>query len=246
VTVLATALSEGKAAELDLMARELVSKALHGHGPVHTDYAIRLGGREVEIAPLVRNTAVGDNPREPLIVQPEAHSRIYTQRIRFRLAPETASTARLRLTGDKFESGDDNLLPNLAGKIVLIGNLSPDLNDFHMTPVGKLPGIYILGNAINTVAAGRMPVHFPLWGHVMAEIVVILVAAIFFLHFTSQLAQFMASSLFIAVFFPVSWIIYDSWGLFFNFIVPLIGMSFHRIASGFEDALISRGRRTQH
>ena len=115
------------------------------------------------------------------------------------------------------------------------------MGDYHWTPVGLLPGVYILGNAINTLAAGLQPIHMNSFLHFLIELFVILVAASFFLYFTKLLAQVLACTLFVILFFPLSWLAYDIWGIFFNFVVPLIGMSFQRTVSGMEDIIIHRG-----
>ncbi|MEI7635758.1 MAG: CHASE2 domain-containing protein [Syntrophus sp. (in: bacteria)] len=238
VTLLASAIREEKLDALNRLGHELEQAAHQSRTGSHASRSISLGERQVEI-PAFR--IITDTNNNITVERDETHSAPYTQRIRYRIAPDTQSTARLRLTADKFSPGDINPLPDLKGKVVLIGNTSHDMGDYHWTPVGLLPGVYILGNAINTLAAGLQPIHMNSFLHFLIELFVILVAASFFLYFTKLLAQVLACTLFVILFFPLSWLAYDIWGIFFNFVVPLIGMSFQRTVSGMEDIIIHRG-----
>lgn len=243
VPLLAAAIREGKEEELRNISLDLLHHE-GGHGGHGA--GIVLGGRHVEIPSLERipppangyvaGSAVGYQAGT-------AHSAIYTQRIRFRLEPDKSSTARLKLTADKFEDNRQNLLPDLTGKVVLIGNLSPDTGDIHYTPVGTLPGVYILGNAVNAIASGLQPVHMYRWLHYMIEGVIIIIAAFLFLRFPSIVAQIVATVVFFVIFFPVSWLTYEKWGLFFNFVLPVTGMGLHRIFSDLEVSLAQRGKK---
>ncbi|BBB91117.1 MAG TPA: CHASE2 domain-containing protein [Methylomusa anaerophila] len=45
-------------------------------------------------------------------------------------------------------------VPLLRGKIVVVGNSSPDKHDSYPTPLGTMPGMYVHGNVINSIILG--------------------------------------------------------------------------------------------
>lgn len=45
-------------------------------------------------------------------------------------------------------------MPRLRGKIVVVGNSSPDKHDSYPTPLGTMPGMYVHGNVINSIIQG--------------------------------------------------------------------------------------------
>ena len=108
---------------------------------------------------------------------------LYLQRIRFSLIPADETTAgNLGPTTDipyeylHYKSGSNAF----RDKIVIIGNSNPDFGDTHLTPVGKMPGMYVIGNAINTLLTGRQISGAPLWLCLCFDICIILFTAFFF------------------------------------------------------------------
>ena len=251
VELLASALHAGTQDGLDQLASALVAGVEGGAGhaggspeqglghaggsPVH-GLALRLGGRELHLPPLQRSDLPG--AAHPGYQAAESHGLPYTQRIRFLIRPQTLA----KRDAENFRPG---LSPDsLAGKIVVIGNSSPETGDVLATPVEKaMPGMYLLGNAINTITTDRMPVHLSVLPHLAVEAFIIVIAAWMFLRVHSVLAQFLLSAGCILLFVPISWLIYQRWGLFFNFIVPVAGMRLHSLADGIESMVMARGRK---
>lgn len=231
--LMASALLEGYGQRLNQLASTLLHDA-HAVGQ-HTSHGHVLKLREghIEVPSLILR-------EDKLLTAGEAHGLPYTQRIRFMLSPDTRS----RRDADKFRP--DLAIPDLAGKVVVIGNGSPETGDILATPVGRMPGMYVIGNAINTIITGRMPVHMNTWLHYGIEALVIVFAAWLFLHFHSMLAQNLASLVFIILFVPLSWLLYKEWGIFFNFIIPVVGMRLHKVADSIETLIASRGRKQHH
>jgi CHASE2 domain-containing sensor protein len=80
--------------------------------------------------------------------------------IRFSLNPvdfdiRTADQV-LGWSGDRADGGQERTLPDLRDKIVLVGGAYRDL-DRHFTPLGTLPGVMALANAIQTELDGGGP-----------------------------------------------------------------------------------------
>ena len=214
--------------ERSLMARKGNATVAHADG-------IELGRKKVKIPPL-------EWMDESHAVRPGARGEIDSYRIRFHLVPDTPSTYNLRVDAAGFLRGAG---PLPAGKAVLFGNTSRDSGDFYMTPIGSQPGLYILGNAINTIAGGHAPAHLNPFLHYLIELGVILVAAFLFLRLPTLVAQVVASIVFLAALLPISWLIFSKWGLLLNFITPVVGMRLHTIASGCENALVYWRRKPQ-
>jgi CHASE2 domain-containing sensor protein len=139
----------------------------------------------------------------------------------------------------------DSLPNSLDGKIVVIGNSSLEAGDIHPTPVGLMAGMYIVGNAINTVNAGLQP-KFKRGFQVFIELLGVFIAAFLFLHLTPLLAQVVASTILIIILIPISVLIFLNWAVFINFILPIAGMKLHRIAKNIETAIKDRGRNKEN
>ena len=112
---------------------------------------------------------------------------LYYQRIRFQLIPPMSSVNLGNLTTQvrKISEGQamltsDNPLLALKGKIVIIGNSSPDKGDIHRTALGDMPGMYVVGNAINTVSMGLQPK--PVQSSIVLELLLVLVLAFIIVH----------------------------------------------------------------
>lgn len=235
IPLLASALYDRAFPRLEHVRRALLSDIARSgdHEPSGHGYMLELRGARIGVAPPVRleNGSVDAG---------DAYCLPYTQRIRFLISPETGQ----RRDAENFRP---ELSPDsLHSKIVIIGNSSPEAGDMLVTPVGTMPGMYVQGNAINTIVSGRMPVHMPGWVHFAIEGLIIVVAAWFFLHFEATAAQFLTSVIFIFLFGFISWLIYLRWGLFFNFLIPVAGMQFHKIACGIESMVLNKGLKKIH
>ncbi|NVN99089.1 MAG: CHASE2 domain-containing protein [Geobacteraceae bacterium] len=208
--LLAAAIYENNLSQLDDAAAKLLSNQ-----DAKGKTTVTLGGKKLVI-PLNRS---------------EHRAEIYTQRIRFRLIPPTAPYYEsnllpvMRMAGVIESVGFNAFKEDLAGKIVIIGNSSPDTWDIRQTPIGRLPGMYVVGNAVNTIVSGAQPVQTHWWISLMVEGAVIILAAFLFARVSSMAAQSATSAIFLTIALPVSWYLFSRWGLFFNFVIPVFGMS---------------------
>ena len=161
---------------------------------------------------------------------------LYSQRIRFNLLPPsmedlTSNLLKMRRTADMII---DKGIPDegMKGKIALIGNSYEESGDLHATPVGNMPGMYVIGNAIHTIATNTQPV--PLGS---AVVIVLEIAAVCTMAFImGQEIPFYLILLFFLVVVPflaleVNWLLYHYLGLFFNFAAPLSAMGIYRTGS---------------
>lgn len=158
---------------------------------------------------------------------------VYSQRIRYRLMPETRSTLRVTIAADQFDADGRNPLPPLKGKIVLIGNTSPDMTDTHRTPVGDLPGLFILGNAINTVLLGLRAPILPRAVSFLFQFSAILVAAVACTLYPSSRAYFITVSVYLITLIPLGCLMYLTQGDLYNYMLPVVGMKLRMELSKF-------------
>ena len=169
---------------------------------------------------------------------------IYTQRIRFLTLPgrgDSLSYIRSARYLKEPDGDEDMKLANTTffkGKIVVIGNSSPDQKDIHFTPHGNLAGMFIIGNAVSTIREGLQPSPLPEWAVYLFEGLAIFVASFAFLYLTALRANLIASALMLSVLVPATVYCYFQFGVLINAIFPVLGMSLHQFSSGFEEVIL--------
>jgi len=167
---------------------------------------------------------------------------IYRNRIRFLLVPQ--NTLSNHPGGNLFDNVyqlDHIKHANVKDKIVIIGNSSPDAGDIHSTPVGNMAGMFIIGNAINTLSFGLQPSRPPLWLNIMIDIVIVIMAAFIFLYFNSFRAKILSYVVIIPIVGFVSWLIFLYIGVLLNCIFALMGIVNHPMADHIAEYLNNKG-----
>ena len=215
-SLLAALAAEEKEKNLQIIQREIRDQ--EGSRP----YFIRLGNqREIEISS-----------------EPED---LYRNRIRFLLIPP--NTLNKYPGGNLFESVsdiDEVEFTDFNGKIVIIGNANPEAGDIHLTPVGYMPGMYILGNALNTILLGLQPLHPSVILNMVIDLVVIIVAAYVLSRFPPLLIRITKSVLLIAVLSVISYYFFLRTGVLLNFTFAVMAMGLHDTALAIERAWVLR------
>jgi CHASE2 domain-containing sensor protein len=176
----------------------------------------------------------------------EETSNLFSNRIRFFIVPGSDTIKKYRSGNIPAEQyfKIDNIIPEfLRDKIVIIGSSNPESEDNHLTPIGKIPGMYILGNVINTEILKLNPKEMPCYIKVLIELFVIFGASILFMLFNEFIARVISSAAIIILFAIINYIIFYNFNYLFNFILPVLGMGFHRIISSYELLIESRIRR---
>jgi hypothetical protein len=178
----------------------------------------------------------------------------YLQRMRFELVPDMGLDDEGSMEQKEISSnlGETKIAYDeikyyqqyLRDRIIVVGNSSAAMGDIHKTPIGRMPGMYIHGNAVHTLLYGRQPSPPPAIISILIEAVVIILAAYAFLYFTSILAQIIVSLFIVVVFGFVSYIYFIHTGVFLNFVFALVGMGMHETASDIEEIFESRGKKT--
>lgn len=167
-------------------------------------------------------------------LRPDQRTYLFSQRIRYRLIPQTRSTLRITMPAAELESAQKNPLPSLKGKIVVIGNNTPEMADIHRTPVGALPGMYVIGNAINTVLHGLRAPLLPQFVSYLFQFVAILVAAAAFTRYPSSKAHLITVCIYFFTLMPLGCLMYLTQGDLYNYILPVLGMRLRMKVSKYE------------
>lgn len=164
----------------------------------------------------------------------------------FRLAPD-------EITADKVPGAENTLVkyPNLnirpdvlideshgavnfSRGIVLLGSTNAELGDIHYTPLGGMPGIYLMANGINLILEGLQISEPPLAFIVIFEAVLILVTATLFIQLTPFLSLAILSVLLYSITTPVSSWIFSHYGIIFDIWLPVVAIGLHSTVSDME------------
>ena len=108
-------------------------------------------------------------------------------RIKYTLIPPDPSTMLggnilPKNIGHWHKNGVDNTAINFKDKIVIIGRADADCGDWHLTPVGSMPGMYVHGNAIATVLSSTQPHLCSILKYLVIEILLVVIASYVFLN----------------------------------------------------------------
>lgn len=119
----------------------------------------------------------------------------------------------------------------IRGKTVLIGSVYEQSGDIHNTPVGKLPGVFLIANALNIFYKGDQ-IHAP---HFVLNYLIlflwIVIASMLFTHLPGKWSALFLTGLIILIFSPLSAWLFAKRGIFMDFWLPATIMGFRgRIA----------------
>jgi len=171
---------------------------------------------------------------------------LYRNRIRFFLIPQNTLTDYP--AGNLFElvnSVDEVPYVTFRDKIVIIGNASPDAGDMHLTPAGNMPGMYVIGNALNTILLGLQPPRAPLLLNMAIELLVIILAAYFLSGFPAFIVYIIKTVALIAVLGIISYYWFLKTGVLLNFTFAIVGMGFYDVAVSIEKDLAARVKKVR-
>jgi len=241
VPLLTAVLSEGKLKELQKIASEIQEHAQqinNGKNVQGRSATITLAGQQVTIPYPQKETTKNDEGRKiSKILPPENRELTYVQRIRYQLVPDTTAAVRY----DSNHLKED--LPDLKKKIAVIGTSAPEAEDIKETPVGKIPGMYVMGSAIHTLLSGQRPSTPPLGFTIAYVSIIILISAIAFTVLDNIAASVLLSIVIILIFLVPSWYLYIRDGWFINVYLPFVVMNLYALYYDIKESLLNKGCR---
>jgi CHASE2 domain-containing sensor protein len=172
-------------------------------------YLFRLAPREV-------TREFVDNGQDPLIKYPD---------LRLTVAA---------LLEKKPEQGRE---PIYRGKAVIIGSTNPDMGDSYPTPIGRMPGLFLVVNGLNLILERLQIQELPLLITIILEATIILLAALFFLHWSSGVAAAVSAVLIYIAFTRIGVALFSHYGIFLKFWLPIVGIGLHRVIADSEELI---------
>lgn len=124
---------------------------------------------------------------------------------------------------------DKYLEKKFNNNIVVIGNSTYEKNDIIYTPIGEIPGMYVIGNSINTILNLGLIKSPPVILFILIESVTILICAYLFLFLKDIIASIFG---FIVIGIPLayaSYLIFELTGYFLTANFAVIGIGIHKI-----------------
>jgi CHASE2 domain-containing sensor protein len=171
---------------------------------------------------------------------PINHMDLLRQRIRFLLFPKDCMTDHP--AGNLILPTPETLNPQRCkDKIVIVGASDPLKGDRHLTPIGRMPGMYIQANSIYTLLKKKQPEPASLWIALVIDLLIILMAAYLFHYLHSFIAKMLGTVLVIALFgFIAYFYFFQNHGIFLNFVFGIAGIGYLETISTLRE-IITKG-----
>ncbi|WP_207681572.1 CHASE2 domain-containing protein [Desulfonema magnum] len=125
------------------------------------------------------------------------------------------------------------------GKIVIIGSEDREIGDFHATPLGEMPGLYLMINGINLILEG-LQIHQPKWIiRVLIELLVIAVSTLIGVYLPSTVSAPILAGVFFVSFSSFSFWLFSRHCMFMDFWLPVVGTELCRLIADIAEFLKS-------
>jgi CHASE2 domain-containing sensor protein len=136
-------------------------------------------------------------------------------------------------------AGDPKAKESIQGQLVIVGGAwhtgsykgtRDDYSgavDLHFTPAGDIPGAFVHANYVEALLNGSVSQQVPEAVALIIEILCSLLVAVVFALEGSLLAKFSRVLLLSLVLVIISYVLWQNVGLFFDFFIPILLLSFH-------------------
>ncbi len=245
-----TATAERVLPSVQLMVAALLEGGAERLSPVLDRVGAAECGRGAEPAPAGEETVLWGHAVEP-------GSEAVPQRIVYSLRwpPEAGPTRQARLMDgrvvpmlvrlratDVTEAIGSLDTGALAGRVVVIGGSYAGSRDWYATPLGDMPGMMIVTNAIASLRShGQLHrSHGPMAWLVTGLLLVL--ASLAYARFHPLVASLVLMPVIYLIVAPISFYVFQA-GAWLNFTAPLLGAQVHELIALAEDAWAARGLR---
>jgi hypothetical protein len=126
-------------------------------------------------------------------------------------------------------------------KIVIIGSSSESKGDIHLTSIGKMAGMYLVGNSILTILNLRLK-YIPIVFQFFIELISIIAAAFVFMKFRTQLSEIVVQIVCGIPLLGLGIVFFIYYGYIFHGLFVLFGISIYSTIISFEESYIRRGK----
>jgi len=118
------------------------------------------------------------------------------------------------------------------GKTVLIGPSYSEIGDTHITPIGKMPGVFVVANGVNLFLRGEQIQEYSLLKYGMIFLILVF-AAFVFTRFDLALAALVLTGIFLILNMSLGIWIFSISGLFLDFWLIIAGIAILENVVGF-------------
>jgi CHASE2 domain-containing sensor protein len=139
--------------------------------------------------------------------------------------------ARALLDGSLDQQGLSKLL---SGRVVVIGQSFAEAGDQHYTPMGQMPGSVVLMNAIDSMVRYPLIQRVNTWIGLALSFLLIVVVGYVFARWNSALGPVISTALALPIFAIISFYCF-TYGVWLDFVLPLLGILAHREFKAFEE-----------
>jgi len=112
---------------------------------------------------------------------------------------------------------------SIQGKTVLIGSAYKPMGDIHVTPVGDMPGIFLIANGMNLFLEGNQ-----IYEHhgirLLTVGILIVLLALVFVHLSPASAGLVLTTIILLLMTPVSIWLFSEYGMFLDLWIPVLGI----------------------
>lgn len=131
-----------------------------------------------------------------------------------------------------------------SGRVAVIGQSYVEAGDQHYTPMGQMPGSVVLVNAIDSMV--RYPLIQPLdaWIGLTLSLLLIIVVGYVFARWSSAVGPLISTALALPILAVISFYCF-TYGVWLDFVLPLVGILIHREFKAFEERVELRKRASE-
>jgi CHASE2 domain-containing sensor protein len=121
-------------------------------------------------------------------------------------------------------------MSQLQGRAIIIGASHRASHDYHYTPLGEMPGMMVIINAIKSFHLYGQTSTPPNWVKWLIEAILIILMAWAFARFNSMLGALISGIIIVLVLVPISFYFFK-FGVWVDFALPIVGMQLHQMVA---------------
>jgi len=174
---------------------------------------------------------------EPIrIRRQDAKSECLPARYKFRIVPDPGLLFDMaRTSAELLDTEPDSDI--YCRKTVIIGSVHEELGDIHSTPVGDMPGLFLLANGVNLFLKGEQIHEISPEYRYLIELILIILSALVFLDRNPTLAALTLTGILFVLHKLLSVHFFTNWGLFLDFWLMIIGIGIFENIVGLQEIM---------
>ena len=123
---------------------------------------------------------------------------------------------------------------SLQDNITIIGGSFLAGRDWHSTPLGWMPGMYVLANSINSLQQYGVLQPPPIWKILLFALILVIFTSWLLTRFNSFWAMLISIVTFVIILIPISFWLFK-FGIWLSFAIPLAAIQLRQLADSFKE-----------